>query len=399
MYLMLVLKIPIALLLYLVWWAVHQVPDDETEQQRRRRRQHGVARIRAGPLPRSPRRGPHGGSAPAPPRADAQRRRPGAARQPRLAVVQNPLVAESRPPRGALPPGLRARLAAMSPTSVLSDGTIRRLVEDGRIVIEPWDETMVQPRQRRPAARRLVPRLPQPPRHGDRPARAAERPHRAGRRRGRRAVRHPPRRVLPRPHRGVGRAARRHRRADRGQVLARAARADRPRDRRLLRPGLEGHADAGAQQPHARADQALARAADRAALVHDARPARRSGPTATRSSAATTTARSRRPSRGSTPAIARAAPRWRPAERSGSFRAHGERVPGARRRRGGEERDALLRRSAALFAAWAILVGTLGMRSETFPQGPRRDHRRDRRVGHAGRRHDGVASSTSPADP
>ena len=33
----------------------------------------------------------------------------------------------------------------MSPTSVLSDGTIRQLVRDRRIVIEPWDETMVQP--------------------------------------------------------------------------------------------------------------------------------------------------------------------------------------------------------------------------------------------------------------
>jgi dCTP deaminase len=31
------------------------------------------------------------------------------------------------------------------PTSVLSDGTIRRLVEAGRITIEPWDPTMVQP--------------------------------------------------------------------------------------------------------------------------------------------------------------------------------------------------------------------------------------------------------------
>ncbi|MCU0257876.1 MAG: dCTP deaminase [Solirubrobacteraceae bacterium] len=33
----------------------------------------------------------------------------------------------------------------MSATSVLSDGTIRRLVEEGRIVIEPWDPAMVQP--------------------------------------------------------------------------------------------------------------------------------------------------------------------------------------------------------------------------------------------------------------
>jgi dCTP deaminase len=30
-------------------------------------------------------------------------------------------------------------------TSVLSDGTIRRLVEEGRIVIDPWDESRVQP--------------------------------------------------------------------------------------------------------------------------------------------------------------------------------------------------------------------------------------------------------------
>jgi len=31
------------------------------------------------------------------------------------------------------------------PTSVLSDGTIRRLVEQGRIVIEPWHPELVQP--------------------------------------------------------------------------------------------------------------------------------------------------------------------------------------------------------------------------------------------------------------
>ena len=33
----------------------------------------------------------------------------------------------------------------MATSSVLSDGTIRRLVNEGRIVIEPWDESMVQP--------------------------------------------------------------------------------------------------------------------------------------------------------------------------------------------------------------------------------------------------------------
>ena len=33
----------------------------------------------------------------------------------------------------------------MTPTSVLSDGTIRRLVEAGRIKVDPWDPGMVQP--------------------------------------------------------------------------------------------------------------------------------------------------------------------------------------------------------------------------------------------------------------
>jgi dCTP deaminase len=31
------------------------------------------------------------------------------------------------------------------PTSVLSDGTIRRLVDAGRLVVEPWDPSLVQP--------------------------------------------------------------------------------------------------------------------------------------------------------------------------------------------------------------------------------------------------------------
>jgi dCTP deaminase len=35
--------------------------------------------------------------------------------------------------------------ARVGTTSVLSDGTIRRLVAEGRIVIDPWDDGMVQP--------------------------------------------------------------------------------------------------------------------------------------------------------------------------------------------------------------------------------------------------------------
>jgi dCTP deaminase len=36
-------------------------------------------------------------------------------------------------------------MPGMQPASVLSDGTIRRLVDEGRIGIEPWDPLMVQP--------------------------------------------------------------------------------------------------------------------------------------------------------------------------------------------------------------------------------------------------------------
>ncbi len=35
--------------------------------------------------------------------------------------------------------------APMTPSSVLSDGTIRRLIEDGTIKVDPWDPTLVQP--------------------------------------------------------------------------------------------------------------------------------------------------------------------------------------------------------------------------------------------------------------
>ena len=46
-------------------------------------------------------------------------------------------------------------------SSVLSDGTIRRLVGEGRIKIDPWDPQMVQPASVDLQARRLLPRLPQ----------------------------------------------------------------------------------------------------------------------------------------------------------------------------------------------------------------------------------------------
>ncbi len=65
-YLMLILKLPIAGLLWLVWWAIKQDADEpvakEDDGGSRQRRHHPRP-----PPPRRPRRGPHGAPAPAPP--------------------------------------------------------------------------------------------------------------------------------------------------------------------------------------------------------------------------------------------------------------------------------------------------------------------------------------------
>jgi hypothetical protein len=76
-WLMVILKIPIAMLLYLVWWAVRQVPDDAAADPRddeggepppHRPRPH---------RPRPARRGPHGALTPhAPQRVRVHGRRP-----------------------------------------------------------------------------------------------------------------------------------------------------------------------------------------------------------------------------------------------------------------------------------------------------------------------------------
>ncbi|HET6448149.1 MAG TPA: hypothetical protein VFG31_03495 [Conexibacter sp.] len=65
LFLMLALKIPLAALLWLVWWAIRQTPDEENVPQ------GGDGGARVGdprhprrPLPRHPRRGPHGDPAP-----------------------------------------------------------------------------------------------------------------------------------------------------------------------------------------------------------------------------------------------------------------------------------------------------------------------------------------------
>ena len=66
-FLFVALKVPLLALCWLVWWAIHQVDDPAQDQDGgggARRRPHPP-----GPLPRTPRRGPHGDPAPvAPPR-------------------------------------------------------------------------------------------------------------------------------------------------------------------------------------------------------------------------------------------------------------------------------------------------------------------------------------------
>ena len=219
-WLMLLLKIPIGGLLWIVWWAIHKTDEEPVGGARRGRRQQGrrgapassAPAAVAAPAPRPAHRRAAAGAA-----ADAQRRR---------ARPQGRALTAPRRPRGpSAPIGALGR----------HDPPARRR---GRDLDRPVGRGARPAGERRRAARQLVPRLPQLPRLGDRPARPADQPDRADHDRARRAVRDPPRRVLPRRDARVRRAARRHRRPDRGQVLARTARPDRARDRRLLRSGL-----------------------------------------------------------------------------------------------------------------------------------------------------------------
>lgn len=67
LFLMFALKIPLGMLLWLVWWAVRQTPEEETQPQGDG---GGGSRVDGPPrrsFPRRPRRGPHGDPAPATP--------------------------------------------------------------------------------------------------------------------------------------------------------------------------------------------------------------------------------------------------------------------------------------------------------------------------------------------
>ncbi len=71
-FLMFVLKLPIALLMYIVWWAVHAVPEPEAGSDDDGGTKHPARphrHPRPHPRPPRPRRGPHGDPPlPAPPR-------------------------------------------------------------------------------------------------------------------------------------------------------------------------------------------------------------------------------------------------------------------------------------------------------------------------------------------
>jgi hypothetical protein len=66
-WLMLILKIPIGLLLWLVWWAVRQTPEEDELPPGDDGGSKVVHHHPRRPLPRHPRRGPHGDPRPAAP--------------------------------------------------------------------------------------------------------------------------------------------------------------------------------------------------------------------------------------------------------------------------------------------------------------------------------------------
>jgi hypothetical protein len=63
LWIMLALKIPLAMLLYIVWWAIHQEPDPIESDDG----EGGQGRDPRSHPPRPPRRGPHGDPALPPP--------------------------------------------------------------------------------------------------------------------------------------------------------------------------------------------------------------------------------------------------------------------------------------------------------------------------------------------
>ena len=121
----------------------------------------------------------------------------------------------------------------------------------------------------------------------------------------RRALHPAPRRVRARLHRRAGRAAGRPRRAARGQVEPRSARPADPLDRRLHRPRLRRHHHPRAVERRAAAHLDLPRDGDRPDLVPPDDDARRAAPTG--QVPGSERARRRAPSTASSRQVARAA--------------------------------------------------------------------------------------------
>ncbi len=69
LWLMLALKIPLAALIYIVWWAIKQEPEQpgSSDDGDGGVKRHPHRRHPRKPFPRHPRRGPHGDPAPASP--------------------------------------------------------------------------------------------------------------------------------------------------------------------------------------------------------------------------------------------------------------------------------------------------------------------------------------------
>ena len=177
-------------------------------------------------------------------------------------------------PSPAPPHSRREREVRTMRVVVLSDRTIRRLIDEGRIGIDPVRpraDAAVEPRR---ARRPLLPRLPQLALSRSSTSRQAqeELTELVDRRRG--AVHPPPRRVRARLDARAGDAARRPRREARREVEPRPPRPAHPLDRRVHRPRLGRPRDARALERRQPADHDLPGHEDRTALV---RPALRAG--------------------------------------------------------------------------------------------------------------------------
>ena len=150
---------------------------------------------------------------------------------------------------------------------VLSDRTIKRLLGEGRIEIDPYEEALLQPSSvdvRVDRFFRVFRNWTYPYIDVKQRAGGADR---ARRDRGRQAVHPPPGRVRARLDARADPAAGGSRRPARGKELARSARAADPLDRGLHRPGLGRARDARALERRQPPDHDLLRDEDRPDLV------------------------------------------------------------------------------------------------------------------------------------